>query len=156
MKNILRLTAVLSALAAAPIPHAEVIHITSGGHAKAATQLATTYAASCPGVAYQLQIDKPDRAMHFIVDTGSGPTTTDLSATPFGAALRTNALLGNFGFACVPDALVVNFIGLQLRQGAQPKPVQYRLTIAKNGAIVEDNGLTDETLEFVNQMLAKP
>jgi len=156
MKSILKLTAFLGALAAAPALHAEVISILAGGHATAATQQATTYAASCPGVAYQLKIDKPEKATHFIVDAGNGPTITDLSPTPFGTALRTNALLGNFGFACVPDALVINFIGLQLRQGAQPKPVQYRLTIAKNGDIVADNGLADERLEFVNQMLAKP
>ncbi|RFP24944.1 hypothetical protein D0T25_07775 [Duganella sp. BJB488] len=156
MKSTLKLAAALCAVAAASASHAETVIANSGGHAKAATQQASIYLASCPGIAYQLRIDKPEKSVQFSVDTGNGPTVTDLSATPFGAAMRGKALYGNFGFSCAADALNIDFIGFELRQGAQPQPSEYRLTVAKNGAIVADNGLVEEKLAFVNQMLAKP
>lgn len=156
MKSISKLAAALCALVAASASHAEIVTANLGGHAKAATQQASIHLASCPGIAYQLRIDKPEKSVQFSVDTGNGATVTDLSATPFGVTMRSKALYGNFGFSCASDALNITFIGFELRQGAQPQPSEYRLTIARNGVIVQDNGLVEEKLAFVNQMLAKP
>lgn len=124
------------------------------GHARGATDRRTIYAATCQQKHYQLLLDEDRSTLQFTYDAGQ-PSTTELSATPFGQVLLTKSLVGKFGFSCAADGLNVSFIGFHLQRSMAPQPVGYRLTIANNGEVLEDNGLTLETIDFVNTYLGK-
>lgn len=86
-------------------------------------------------------------------DGSGGKTTTDLGGTPFGAALASHELMGCFGFTCGAGPNL-NIRGMRLPQaGLEPQPMSYRITIAADGRIVSDSGVTVEDIGMVRGIL---
>lgn len=133
-------------------PEAMTVQIRSVGFAKVASNHATSISAQCPGRSYSLRIAREQHSVMLVrEDTG---TSSDISATPFGATFLSKDLYGRFSFNC-PSAVGINFFGFEAQKDGAPKAVEYILIIAENGAVLSDSGLRYESYQTVNHHLAQ-
>ena len=119
------------------------IVINFGSHIVRAKDVSVTYYAKCGNMEYELKILK-DKKQFFFISKYDSPVVFDISTTRFASAFLDRPLLGRFDFGCGKNALVVYFSGVQVQDGAPPKPIAYTVAIHDDGKVGDDFGLRDE------------
>jgi hypothetical protein len=153
MKNLCSRSGACVLLLAAANAWGQTSVTVTASHARAAARLSEHHEARCDDGSYRIEIARWNGrvTLHHEGDTRS---STDLSQTGFGATFGHKAVYGAFGFSCWnPGGVNLSFFGVELQKGAPAKPVSYRVTIRRDGAIVTDSGLQPESQELVNSHL---
>ena len=126
--------------------------VTSNPIAPPARSNFISHGANCQSVGYEICILKESARILFVVKDG-GERSFDISETKFGSDILHKRLFGNYGFSCGRQSLNLLFMGIELLESGQAKPVSYNIAFGNDGAVLLDGGQKEESIETVNRFL---
>jgi hypothetical protein len=121
-----------SLLGAAAGARAQTIRVRMGSHLPSATRVATTYAASCGAVNYELKVSHDAKTV--TLGRSNGPDV-DLSATTVGARLLDEDVLAEVGFNCPYKALNIFLKGVKLVDLGVPTGFRDSISLHEDGQL---------------------